>query len=196
MVHLLKDGNMEECKLEKSRKGFKFMSSKNSIKKIGLVDEKSNWWRACNHWTILVEVGVEARDVRVPTTQTYSLACSEVKQDDHVVVRWNPKGGCTFWREPISRLRSKKCFIHGINVSLEVPLDHLKKMPQMHGLFMFSHSLSKREEKASLWEQKNKCQTMTFERPWANQFKGKQKTNEINHCHMWVLQNLWCPSLK
>jgi hypothetical protein len=31
---------------------------------------------------------------------------------------------------------------------------------------------------------------MTFERPQANQFKGKQKTNEINHCQMWVLQNL------
>jgi hypothetical protein len=35
--------------LKKSRKGLKFMSSKNSIKKIGLVDEKSNWWRACNY---------------------------------------------------------------------------------------------------------------------------------------------------
>jgi len=37
-------------------------------------------------------VGVEARDVRVLTTQTYSLACPEVKQDDNVVVGWNPKG--------------------------------------------------------------------------------------------------------
>jgi hypothetical protein len=39
-------------------------------------------------------------------------------------------------------------------------------------------------------KKRNKCQTITFERSRAKQFKGKQKTNEINHCHMWVLQNL------
>ncbi len=112
--------------LKKSRKGLKFMSSKNSIKKIGLVDEKSNWWRACNYWTILVEAMVEARDVRVPTTQTYSLACSEVKQDDHVVVRWNPKGGVYFLMGAYFEVKKQKmlytwnkCFTWSSSWSLE-----------------------------------------------------------------------------
>jgi hypothetical protein len=35
--------------LKKSRKKFKFMFGRNSIKKFGLVDGKSNAWRACNY---------------------------------------------------------------------------------------------------------------------------------------------------
>lgn len=93
--------------LKKWRKRFKFMFGRNSIKNFGLVDEKSNEWKACNYWTILVEAGVEARDVRILTTQTYFLACLEIKQDDDIVVGWNPKG-MYFWTRAYFEVKKQK----------------------------------------------------------------------------------------
>ncbi len=85
---------MDECDLKELRKRFKFMSSKNSIKNLGMLVTNMKGGQLTTHEQSKLNVGAKAMGVKVLATQTYYLTNPEVKlcAFDKVKAKWSPKG--------------------------------------------------------------------------------------------------------